>query len=99
MSRKTTRFMIEVRDGDEWHPCWMSFSDERERTKLGMKLAKAKLIAEELMRPVTGYEFLGKVPHPELCRRIRGYGMPKEDVRIVPFRKGTWKKTEDSDAA
>lgn len=87
--------MIEVRGEEtnyEWSPLWLRYSDERERTKLGMKRNKAELLVAELTRPVTGYENLGKVPGQQL--QIRGHGMDPEHVRIVPFRKGTWSRHE-----
>lgn len=104
MSKKSQKMMVEVRGEDRvWHPCWIGYSagfrlgintDERERTKLGLKERKARATVAELIRPVTGYEELGHDRHDRLCATIRGFGLDRNNVRIVPFRKGTWTKGE-----
>lgn len=96
MGKAKDRWLIELRDeGGNWHVYWPSEADERERTKLGLKLSTAKRIVADLVAPVTGYNRLGKDPHHWLSRSIKGHGMDPADVRIEPFRKNTWNKYED----
>lgn len=93
---KKAKFMIELlcEDG-EWHVWWPRDTDDRDRTKLGLKDSAARRWVQELVRPVTGYENLGRLHHAQLCSQIRGHGLDPAEVRIIPFRKGTWSRYEE----
>lgn len=87
---KNMRYMVQIRGHEtgNWGTSWPPFFPDRIKKKTGFKANAAKAWRDELISPVAGYDQMYNpnrtIPCSEL---IRGYGLDRDDVRIVMFKK------------